>query len=132
MIPDNEIQIDFVRASGPGGQNVNKVSTKAQLRWGVGNSTVFSDEEKMRIRAFAGNKLNASDEIVIASSSQRSQLQNKEAAIQRLEHLVEVALTPIEERKPTRPTRASKKRRITSKKHRGAQKKLRGYVEMDE
>src|SRR3989338_6623941 len=76
-VPAGELQIDFVRSSGPGGQNVNKTSTKAQLRWKVGASSAFSEEEKMKIREYAGKRLNNDDEIVVAADTERSQLQNR-------------------------------------------------------
>src|SRR5512135_1852674 len=76
-VPDNELDISFVRSSGPGGQNVNKTSTKAQLRWNVGRSGAFTDEQKAAIREAAGNRLTADDEILISAEAERSQPQNR-------------------------------------------------------
>lgn len=115
IVPESEIQLDFARSSGPGGQNVNKVSSKAQLRWYVGGSAAFTDEQKALIRAFAGSRLTKEDEIVLAAESERSQLQNKEEAIRRLQELVRMALTPKKKRKPTKVSRAQKRKRVESK-----------------
>lgn len=123
VVPDGEIRIDFVRSSGPGGQNVNKTSSKAQLRWNVGASQVFTEEQKAAIRAGAGNRLNNEDEIVMAAQAERSQLQNRGEAVRRLRELVASALAPSKERKPVKVNRSQKqarldeKRRTSGKKH---------------
>jgi len=124
-VPESEMQIDFVRSSGPGGQNVNKTSTKAQLRWNVGKSAGFSEEQKAAIRAAAGNRLTAEDEIVLADQSQRSQPQNKEAAISRLQNLVADALEPKKERIETKVSRAEKRHRLEEKRRQGNKKQQR-------
>jgi len=115
IIPDNELRFDFVRSSGPGGQKVNKTSSKVQLRWTVGPSAVFSFEQKELIRAGLRNQLNKNDEIIISSDEERSQFQNKAKAIERLNNLVNKILTPRKKRLPTKPTRASKIKRLESK-----------------
>lgn len=114
-VPESEIQLDFVRSSGPGGQNVNKVSSKAQLRWNVGGSHVFNDEQKAAIRVRAGKNLNTQDEIVLSAESERSQSQNKEAVIRRLQELVRVALAPKKKRKPTEVSRSQQRKRLDDK-----------------
>lgn len=124
-VPEGELDLSFVRSSGPGGQNVNKTSTKAQLRWNVGASSAFTDEQKAAIRAFAGSRLNDADEIVIASDAQRSQPQNRAAAVARLQELVAAALAPRKERKPTKASKAVKRRRLDDKRRHGDKKRSR-------
>jgi ribosome-associated protein len=114
-IPESEIVVDFARSSGPGGQNVNKRDTKAIARWKVGASSAFTSEEKDLIRAALAGRLNAEDEIVIAAEDERSQSQNRETALMRLQEGVRKALTPRKKRRPTRPSRASKEKRLASK-----------------
>ena len=125
IIPESELHLDFARSSGPGGQNVNKVSSKAVLRWSVGASRAFSDEQKALIRAVAGKHLNNEDEIVLAAESERSQLQNKEEVIRRLNALVAMALTPKKKRKPTKISRAQKRKRVDEKRLVGRKKQDR-------
>lgn len=123
-IPESEIALDYARASGPGGQNVNKRDTKAVARWNVGASSTYTDAEKARIRTFAANRLNAEDELVVSADDERSQTRNRDAAVMRLQDIVRKALTPKKKRKPTRPTRASKERRLEDKR-RTSEKKAR-------
>jgi ribosome-associated protein len=125
IVPESEIRLDFARSSGPGGQNVNKVSSKAQLRWSVGLSQAFSEEQKAAIRTFAGSRLTKDDEIVLAAESERSQLQNKEEAVRRLQELVRVALTPKKKRRPTKVSRAQKRKRVEEKRRAGERKRSR-------
>ena len=124
-VPFGEISIDFVRSSGPGGQKVNKTSSKAQLRWNVGASEAYTDEQKVMIREVAGNRLNADDEVVLSEQNERSQFQNKDTVIKRLQKLVVEALTPKKKRKPTKPSKAQKQRRLDEKKKQGQKKKMR-------
>ena len=124
-VPEAEIQVDFVRSSGPGGQNVNKTSTKAQLRWNVGASAAFTEEQKAAIRAAAGNRLTKEDEIVLFDQSERSQPQNREAAVTRLQDLVAEALTPKKERVETQVSRREKQRRLEEKRRQGQKKQGR-------
>ncbi len=129
FIPERELNIEFVRASGPGGQNVNKVSTKAQLRWSVGASPIFSPEQKKRIRQALSNRLTKDDEILISSDEERSQLANKEKAVARLYELVQNALLVPKERKATRPSKSSRERRLQEKSKRSEVKKGRRKIE---
>ncbi|HTK05064.1 MAG TPA: alternative ribosome rescue aminoacyl-tRNA hydrolase ArfB [Candidatus Eisenbacteria bacterium] len=115
LVPEHEIDMAFVRSSGPGGQNVNKTSTKAQLRWNVGASQAFTDDQKSAIRAFAGGRLTDADEIVLASDAERSQPQNKAEVIRRLQQLVAAALAPKKARKPTKVSKSQKRRRLHDK-----------------
>lgn len=124
-VPESEIDIDFVRSSGPGGQKVNKTSSKAQLRWNVGESAGFTDTQKESIREAAGNRLNGDDEIVLAAETERSQLQNKSAVIERLREIVTEALTPKKERKETKVSRTQKKKRLDEKRRTSEKKRLR-------
>jgi ribosome-associated protein len=124
-IPEPEICIDFVRASGPGGQNVNKTSTKAQLKWFPASSSAFSEIEKNLIIDRLRRYLTLDGAIALSASSERSQLQNRQAVIDRLERLVTNALLPRKKRVPTRPTKASKERRLASKKILSEKKALR-------
>ena len=124
-IPESELRLEFARSSGPGGQNVNKVSSKAQVRWYVGRSQAFTDAQKASIRAYAGKHLNKHDEIVLSAESERSQLQNKEEAIRRLRELVFRAIAPKKKRTPTKVSRAQKRKRVEQKRIVGERKKLR-------
>lgn len=116
QIPPSEIRVSFARSSGAGGQNVNKTSTKVILHWPIGQSRVLTEEEKMRVRMKLTNRINNDDEVVLMSEEERSQLQNRESAVLRLQELVSQALYVPKKRRPTRPTRGSKLRRLESKK----------------
>lgn len=128
-IPETELTITFARSSGKGGQNVNKTSTKVTIHWPIGKSAVLTDEERGRIRAKLVNRINNNDELVVTSEEERSQLQNKELAINRLQTLVTAALHIPKKRKATKPTRASKLRRLESKKIRSRVKEQRRGIE---
>lgn len=116
QIPESEVRITFARSSGAGGQNVNKLSTKAIAHWKVGESVVFSSLEKGLIREKLKNRLNSDDEIVLMADDERSQPQNRSNVIERLNVVVNGALYVPKKRRPTRPTRSSKERRLNSKK----------------
>lgn len=124
-IPLGEIRLVFVRATGPGGQNVNKTSTKAQLHWDVNRSGAFSDTQKAMIRHALRNRMNRDGEVVIQAGDERSQKQNRETAVERLERLVAKAITPRIRRIATKPTHASRERRLEHKQHRSRAKQLR-------
>lgn len=126
-IPESELQLDFVRASGAGGQNVNKVSTKVQLRWKVNESSVFSAQEKAKIKSFLANRMNEQGEVFMSSQETRSQTQNKERVIERLHELIGKALLPVEKRIPTEPTRGAHERRLQSKERQSKRKQARRW-----
>jgi ribosome-associated protein len=124
-IPNDELSCTFVRASGPGGQNVNKVSTAAQLRFDVRNSPSLTEEVKTRIVKLAGNKITQEGVLVIEAKRHRSQEQNRIDAESRLVALIQKALVRPKKRWPTKPSSASQARRVESKKRKGKAKRLR-------
>jgi ribosome-associated protein len=124
-IPDDELEWKFMRASGPGGQNVNKVSSAVQLRFWLSRNTTLPAAAQQRLRRLAGQRLNDDGSILIASRGERSQEQNRREALAKLEALIRAALVAPKLRHKTKPTRASKERRIDSKKKRGSTKRER-------
>lgn len=125
-LDEREIQEDFVRASGPGGQNVNKVSTAVQLRFDVARSPSLPEPVRVRLMALAGRRLTQEGVLILSAERYRSQRRNRDDALERLIELVREACEVETPRRPTRPTLASKKRRLDSKQRRGETKKLRG------
>ena len=124
-IPDEEFEWKFIRSSGPGGQNVNKVASAVQLRFLLAINSSLPVAARNRLRRIAGQKLIDDGSILISARSERSQEQNRRDALTRLAVLVRAALVEPKIRKKTRPTRASKERRIESKKRRGTTKQGR-------
>ncbi len=122
---ENEFIFSASRSGGPGGQNVNKVSTKIELRFNISVSSGFSEDEKELILRKLKNKINKDGELLIVSQTERSQLLNKQAAIEKFYILISKALTIPKSRKATRPTFTSKLKRLEEKKNRGSVKKLR-------
>ena len=127
-IDEEEIREVFVRASGPGGQNVNKVSTAVQLRFDVANSPSLPDGVRERLARIAGRRMTEDGVLVIDARQFRTQLKNREDARQRLVELVRKAAVPPKKRKKTRPTRASKEKRLESKRRRKRTKEGRKRV----
>jgi len=113
---ETEFILSASRSSGPGGQNVNKVSSKIELRFNINTSALLTEEEKIIISQKLTNRINNEGELIIVSQSERSQLQNKELVIERFYILLEESLKPVKKRRATKPSIASKIRRLDHKK----------------
>jgi ribosome-associated protein len=125
-IDENEIQESFIRSSGPGGQNVNKLATAVQLRFDVRHSPSLSHEVRARLERLAGRRLTRDGVLVITAQRYRTQERNRDDALTRLIELIRAAAVRPTPRRPTRPTLGSKVRRLEGKKRRGSIKALRG------
>ena len=125
-IDELELTETFVRASGPGGQNVNKLATAVQLRFDVRHSPSLPADVRARVAVLAGRRLTQDGVLVIIAQRHRTQERNREDARERLIELIRQAAVPPKRRRPTRPTAASRERRIESKKRRSGVKRLRG------
>lgn len=132
LVPETELEFRASRAGGPGGQHVNKASTRIEVLWDVVRSPSVDDEQRSRILTVLASRIDAAGVLRVVAAERRSQLQNRQAALQRLQALVDRALYRPPTRKPTRPPRAAKERRIKHKRHRSKAKQLRGRVRDEE
>jgi len=125
-LDEGELEFSFIRASGPGGQNVNKVSTAVQMRFDARRSPSLPDDVSARLQTLAGARLTLDGVIVITANRHRTQERNRADAVQRLSALIAKAAVPPVKRRPTRPTKASKERRLVTKARRAGVKTMRG------
>jgi ribosome-associated protein len=129
VIPASDLRFEAVRASGPGGQNVNKVSTKVSLRFDLDACGTLSGPAKERLRRLARNRLDAGGRVVVVSQATRNQAQNLQDAREKLAALIREALSPPRPRRPTRPSTASKRRRLEEKRRQSEKKSRRARVD---
>lgn len=124
-VDDSELSLSFARSSGPGGQHVNTSSTKVELRWDVESSAALTAAQKQRVRERLDNRITADGELVLQASEHRSQARNRQAVVARFAGLLREALRTDPPRRPTRPSRSARQRRLDSKRRRGETKALR-------
>lgn len=130
-IPERALTFKFVRASGPGGQNVNKVATAAQCRLDLDAAGIEGDV-RQRLERLAGKRLTAAGEIVVSADTHRTQARNRAEALARLGTLIEAARAEPRPRRPTRPSAGAREKRLAAKRRRGETKKRRGPIGADE
>lgn len=131
-VPDSDLAVSFVRASGPGGQNVNKVASAVQLRFDLRGTASLDERVKARLRALAGRRVTDEGALLIIARNHRTQEQNRREAGERLADLIRQALIEPKTRKATRPTKASKERRLAGKVRKQQTKSHRGKVRWDD
>lgn len=131
LITDNELELRYVRSSGPGGQNVNKVSSKCQLRWNAIQSACIPAHLRERVMAKLAPRLTGEGDLLISSDVYRDQARNREECLAKLSEILTAAVMIPKRRKATRPTRSSQRKREGSKRLHGQKKGLRGRVRED-
>jgi ribosome-associated protein len=131
-IPDNEVSFEFARSGGPGGQNVNKVSTRVELLFDIGASRSLDTAQKSMLRAALRNRTGSGGILRVRSDASRSQWKNRQDAVRKFAHLLARALRPVKKRTVSRPTRASRAERLAAKKRTGTLKRSRGHVGSDD
>ncbi len=131
-IPDliGELIFKTSRSSGPGGQHVNKVNTRVELRFKIAESKLINEEQKQILLKKLQSKLSQQGELIVVSQKGRSQLQNKEEAIRKFYEIIEKALKPVKKRTATKPTKTSKEKRIQEKKQLSEKKSRRGKIDL--
>ena len=129
QLPEEELAVTFIRSSGPGGQNVNNVATAVQLRFNITHSNVLPKRVKQRLYSLYSNRISATGDLIIEAREHRTQQQNRRTARQRLADMIREAARQPRKRVPTKPTKASEKRRIEEKKQRGWKKERRKRIE---
>ena len=127
-IDESEFHFTFVRSSGPGGQNVNKVATAVQLRFNAAHATALPDDLRRRLARLAGKRMTAEGVLVITARRHRTQQKNREDAVNRLVGLIRQAAIVPRKRRKTRPTRISKERRLEDKRRRSQAKRMRKHI----
>lgn len=131
-IPQDELRFRAVSSGGPGGQHVNRTATKVAVLWDVANSTSLSDAQRRRLMSRLANRIDTTGVLRVAAAERRSQLQNREMAIRRINQIVRDALRVPKPRKKTRPPKRAIEQRLAEKKHRSATKEKRRPVDADE
>jgi ribosome-associated protein len=124
-IPAGELALAFARSGGPGGQNVNKVSSKVELRWNPTTSAALTPDDRTWLLSKLGNRLTTDGTLIVTSTATRDQLKNRDDAMSKLTLIVRTALERPKMRRPTKPTRSSKRRRVDDKRHRAQIKRHR-------
>lgn len=130
-IPDEELEWSFVRSGGPGGQNVNKVASKAVLRWHLSANQSVPDEVKVRLRTLQRSRITVEGDLVLTSQRWRDQPRNREDCLEKLREMILQATFVPRSRRPTKATRGSRERRLAAKRHRSAAKEGRRQVGED-
>lgn len=124
----HELSFTTSRSGGPGGQNVNKVNSKVTLKWSIVNSALLKDEQRIILLKKLANQVTANGVLVLTDQSTRSQIQNKQSILEKLNALLKSALTPKKKRKPSKPTKSSKRKRLEGKRQQAEKKQWRKKI----